>query len=74
MCFRPPQVNKPQKCPECNAYNQPNAKICKKCGAELDMVTCPECGAKQPAANSVCGNCGFNGKPGSGNPDMRKQD
>ena len=73
MCFRPPQVNKPIKCPECSAYNRPGSKLCNKCGAELDMIACPECGVKQPITNTVCGNCGFNGKPGSGDPAKRKQ-
>jgi len=32
MCFRPPGVNKPQKCPHCGAFNKPTATVCAKCG------------------------------------------
>lgn len=75
MCFRPPSVTKPTKCPSCGIFNLPPNKTCKKCGAELpeEMIPCPECGVPQPISSKVCGNCGFNGKLGSGDPAKRKQ-
>lgn len=35
MCFRPPNAQKPIKCPACGTFNPPINKVCKKCGAEL---------------------------------------
>lgn len=35
MCFRPPTVKKPIKCPACNTINPGENKVCKKCGADL---------------------------------------
>lgn len=35
MCFRPAQVTM-KTCPACGAVNKPIAKVCEKCGAELD--------------------------------------
>lgn len=35
MCFRPPNVKKPIKCPACSTLNPGENKNCKKCGAEL---------------------------------------
>lgn len=38
MCFRPPSVNKPIKCPACGAINPAIAKTCLKCKADLTAV------------------------------------
>lgn len=35
MCFRPPTVNKPIKCPCCGTLNPSNLKLCKKCQEAL---------------------------------------
>lgn len=35
MCFRPPQVQKPIKCPECGALNPPIKQTCMKCQADF---------------------------------------
>jgi ribosomal protein L37E len=32
MCFRPPNAQKPIKCPRCGALNPANVKKCRKCG------------------------------------------
>ncbi len=32
MCFRPPGLNKPVKCPHCGMFNKPDATVCKRCG------------------------------------------
>ncbi|ACL20538.1 hypothetical protein [Desulfitobacterium hafniense] len=46
MCFRPPTFTKLMtKCPQCNVFNPPANKTCKKCGAEL-----PEPEAEENAA------------------------
>lgn len=75
MCFRPPEMKPPKKCPECGARNPGMKTTCKKCGAPLPptMIDCPHCGVPQPEDNKVCTNCGFNGKPGSGDPAKRKK-
>lgn len=36
MCFRPPTVNKPIKCPSCETLNPANLKLCKKCQGPLE--------------------------------------
>ena len=74
MCFRPPTVRKPKKCPKCGILNPATIKTCNKCGAELpgDTTPCPHCGVQQPVTNKVCKNCGFNGKYGSGDPAKHK--
>lgn len=75
MCFRPPEMKAPKKCPACGARNPGMNKVCKKCGEPLPetMIPCPACGALQPEGSKVCGNCGFNGKPGSGDPTKAKK-
>jgi len=35
MCFRPPNVKKPIKCPKCGALNPGTNKECSKCNADL---------------------------------------
>ncbi|WP_373657689.1 zinc-ribbon domain-containing protein [Sporomusa acidovorans] len=35
MCFRPPEIKAPVKCPECGARNLGTNKTCKKCGKPL---------------------------------------
>lgn len=36
MCFRPPSFDEMmKKCPECGAFNPPDATKCKKCSADL---------------------------------------
>lgn len=35
MCFRPPTVSKPIKCPNCETLNPPKYKVCKKCKQPL---------------------------------------
>ncbi|TWH59485.1 double zinc ribbon protein [Desulfitobacterium sp. LBE] len=76
MCFRPPEVAAPKKCPECGARNPGVFKTCKKCGNPLPeaKITCPECGKQMPDSHKVCSNCGFNGKPGSGDPTKRMEE
>jgi hypothetical protein len=32
MCFRPAGVARVMQCPECGAYNKPDATSCQKCG------------------------------------------
>lgn len=64
MCFRPPQVGKPIKCPECGAMNPFNQAKCKKCKAELphpeeEMMKCPQCGALNLPGSDVCDECGL---------------
>lgn len=38
MCFRPPQAQKPTKCPQCGAMNPPTKKNCGKCQADLMAI------------------------------------
>jgi ribosomal protein L40E len=64
MCFRPPSVGKPKKCPECGSYNPAILKQCRKCGGDLPepeavKMTCPRCGAENPASAPKCGECGL---------------
>lgn len=75
MCFRPPEMKKPIICPACGIRNPGINKKCKKCAADLpeEMIPCPHCGVQQSVDNKICKNCGFNGKPGSGNPEKQKQ-
>ena len=36
MCFRPPSFGEMMAtCPNCGAFNPPDADKCKKCGADL---------------------------------------
>lgn len=74
MCFRPPEIKPPVKCPECGARNAGHLTNCKKCGTPLPEPTmpCPFCGVQQPYSSKVCANCGFNGKPDSGDPAKKK--
>lgn len=39
MCFRPPTVQKPIKCPSCGKFNPATNKVCINCKADL---TAPE--------------------------------
>jgi hypothetical protein len=64
MCFRPPQVGLPKKCPSCGAMNQSNLTHCKKCKTELPegevpMIKCPACGAENRFDTDACDNCGL---------------
>ena len=64
MCFRPPSVGKPQKCPECGALNPGAAKTCVKCKAALpevkpEPIVCPKCGTENEAGAMVCKECGI---------------
>lgn len=36
MCFRPPSVSKPKKCPSCGTVNPGNLKECRNCKHPLD--------------------------------------
>lgn len=38
MCFRPPDMSKPVKCPKCSALNKAMDKTCKECGAKLNEL------------------------------------
>jgi len=38
MCFRPPSIVKPAKCPDCGTVNPPTKKICSKCQADLTIT------------------------------------
>ena len=38
MCFRPPSVGKPIKCPSCGALNPNIAKNCVKCKTDLTSL------------------------------------
>jgi predicted RNA-binding Zn-ribbon protein involved in translation (DUF1610 family) len=63
MCFRPPQVQKPKRCPNCNAMQPGIAKVCKKCGTELPssdvfVFPCPKCGNEWVSSDPVC-ECGL---------------
>lgn len=42
MCFRPPNVQKPIKCPECGKFNPATNKVCNECKAELKPTQEPE--------------------------------
>ena len=35
MCFRPPSVQKPVKCPSCGKFNPATNKVCIQCKADL---------------------------------------
>lgn len=35
MCFRPPSVQKPIKCPNCNKFNPAINKVCIHCKTDL---------------------------------------
>lgn len=63
MCFRPAQVEKPIKCPNCGALNPFNRMTCKKCNSplnnEIKMVHCPKCGRDSLVVNGICDDCGL---------------
>lgn len=64
MCFRPPQVGKPKRCPSCGAMNQYNLTHCKRCKAELPegdvpMIKCPSCGKENRYDTDACDFCGM---------------
>jgi len=51
-------------CPQCGASNEPDAKFCINCGAELavpekpEVMVCPECGAENKPEAKFCFQCG----------------
>jgi predicted RNA-binding Zn-ribbon protein involved in translation (DUF1610 family) len=54
-------------CPHCGTLNQPSAKFCISCGAELhppqaeaktESLVCPKCGAENKSENKFCHTCG----------------
>lgn len=48
MCFRPPSFDDMmKKCPNCQSFNPPELKKCKKCGADLPEA---DSGADAPVA------------------------
>ena len=49
-------------CPKCNAANQPGAKFCHSCGAQMvvPQAACPKCNAANPAGAKFCHSCGAN--------------
>ena len=64
MCFRPPSVSKPKRCPDCNSLNPGTLTVCRKCGAALPepepvKVLCPRCGAENLESDTVCKECGL---------------
>lgn len=42
MCFRPPNVQKPIKCPNCGKFNPATNKVCIECKAELTAAVEPK--------------------------------
>ena len=38
MCFRPPTVQRPVKCPGCGVMNPPTSKKCRRCEADLTIL------------------------------------
>ena len=63
MCFRPPKLSKPKKCPNCGMLNPVIAKVCIKCKTELPktQIACPSCGKMNDASALECVHCGFTG-------------
>jgi ribosomal protein L40E len=64
MCFRPPTVGKPKKCPECGSVNPAIVKQCRKCGVDLpepetEKIKCPRCGAENLQSAVKCPECGL---------------
>lgn len=61
MCFRPAQVEKPIKCPNCGCMNQFTQMKCKKCKEPLPngvkMVHCPNCGRDSLLTSGSCDDC-----------------
>lgn len=51
-------------CSECGAPNEPEAKFCLNCGADLivpekaEVLVCPECGEKNKPDAKFCSECG----------------
>jgi ribosomal protein L40E len=51
-------------CPDCDAFNPPEARFCNQCGQTLDppapeaMSPCPQCGADLTAGARFCNQCG----------------
>lgn len=64
MCFRPPTVSKPKKCPNCGMPNPAIAKVCFKCKTELpkNQIACPSCGKMNDDSALECVHCGFTGE------------
>lgn len=45
------------KCPECGAAVEEDARFCPECGAEIVHI-CPECGQESPLDEKYCSHCG----------------
>ena len=56
-------------CPKCSTPNQPGAKFCQNCGAQVQgeqraaSVTCPNCQAQVQGGAKFCHNCGQSVEP-----------
>jgi class 3 adenylate cyclase len=46
-----------QRCPHCQAENDPTQRYCGSCGGPLALV-CSNCGETSPLGFKFCGNCG----------------
>lgn len=46
------------RCPECSAVNQPGAKFCSSCGANLRGTKCKMCGTPLQPGAKFCHECG----------------
>ena len=52
-----------ETCPACNEWNEPDARVCDHCGAELPLETptekpCPGCEAANTLDAKFCNRCG----------------
>ena len=60
--FCPNCGNKYNPCPQCGTDNNPHARRCVSCGAQLGGTpggaTCPHCNAPLAPGTVFCGNCG----------------
>ncbi|MCM1348026.1 MAG: SPFH domain-containing protein [Firmicutes bacterium] len=60
--FCPNCGNKYNPCPQCGTDNNPHARRCVSCGAQLSSQpggsTCPNCNAPVAPGSVFCGNCG----------------